>query len=458
MTKFLEKNLLFIFPLIFFIFVRYGYQFNGLTGEQSHIIFQQTLLGLGEGVTYLGLYPLIGGTIGILFSNETYWLQFISALGFVIAVYATYQLYDVKSKKENLKPYFFVSLTLSPIMLQHGISILDYMFCLGLLMVTWLFSFRFWKSKKNDDFILASILFVLTLFSNFTVFPLLLVPLFWLIKTIFTTNNNRSYLIGALFFLALSTFFWVDLFSNHHGFELLLDWQVSNFFTLNHYSPYRAEVSIVPNLIFSFYSIFHPTFFLLGIILLFFIKPKKDLKKRWYLWVSILIFLVFVSGLPYQNESLLLFVIPFISMAFAPAFGRFYKLLKKQLKLHMAFTILLVFTQLGLFTFHFSEEFKRSKLEQQLSNYITGFTQKNIYVSGMQNALISYVTEKRSVDFTTKNFLHYQRNSLVVANENDILNNDTSSFVFKNWNLMNNNYEIRKIKKFRDGWALFELR
>ena len=458
MTKFLEKNLLFIFPTIFLIFVRYGYQFNGLSGELSHVIFQQTLLGLSEGGTFLGVYPLIGGAIGILFSNETFWLQFISALGFVIAVFATYQLYDVKSKKENLKPYFFVTLTLSPVMLQHGVSILNNMLCLGFLMAAWLFSYRFWKAQKNQDFLLSVVLLTLTLFTNLVVFPLLIVPLYWLLKTVFTKKTLYSYFIGSSFFFVLLLGHIGAVLSNFQNVEQITEWRISNFFSLNKNTTFGEQVSVIPNAFFGLYSIFHPIYFLLGIVLVFFIKPQKDLKKRWYLWVTIAIYLFFIAGFPYQNPRLLLFIIPFVCMAFTAAFGRFYKLIKKQLKLHMVFTIILVFTQLGLFTFHFSEEFKRGKLEQQLAIYIEGFPQKNIYASGMQKVLMSYVNNKSSIDFTRKEFTNFQRNSLVVANENDILNYDTSSFVFKNWSLMNNNYELRKIKKFQYGWALFELR
>jgi 4-amino-4-deoxy-L-arabinose transferase-like glycosyltransferase len=448
--------------------VRYGYYFNGLYGQDAHRYYTYSyelsgwLFGNGELGHFVWpvLFPLFGGLLGFIFGHNDLFLQLLSTFGLFLTAYSTYHLYDVKKKKENLKPYFFITLILSPIALKHGVLVMSDMLCLGFVMSAWNFSYQYQKFGSWKSLLLTAFFGALAIMTRYVAAILLIIPLYWTLKTIWKKKQWIYLVVGlGIIILVLTPHYIIKSSATSFlGHSWLQHWNFLNIFKTQ-FSGIEGHFNYsFPNFIYILFSLFHPLYFILGVVLIFFVKLKKDFKKRWFLWVGLLIYLIFIGGIPYQNKRFLLLAVPFVSMIFVPAFGRFFKLIKERLKMHFVFTILMVFIQLGLFTYSFKNVYQLNKIEKEVATYIEGFPQKDIYGFGIDIALKSYLIDKEFYNLWEKEYVHFKRNSLVVFNEARFSEQWKGKNPMINWETMNEKYELRAIKQFPKGWTLYELR
>ena len=107
---------------------------------------------------------------------------------------------------------------------------------------------------------------------------------------------------------------------------------VLNLFKRNFDTAEGSFSYLFPNIGFVFYAFFHPLFFSLGAILIFFIHPKKDFNSQVYVAIGLAVYLLFLAGIPYQNKRFLLLAMPFVGILFLEPFKRFFKLIRERTK------------------------------------------------------------------------------------------------------------------------------
>lgn len=407
------------------------------------------------------MYPLLGAILQILPFSAWFSLQLLSATGLLLSSFFTLKTLEIYFPKENFLPFVFVLFMLSPIALKFSVLGMSDMFCTGLIMGAWFTAEKFKQTNKFFHLAAAAIFAVLAINTRYGSAVLLIVPAFIVFQTVI---QKRLYLIfalasliGALFFIP-HFYFYQESASGFIHHSWLQQWNFKHFFKSSFTTSEGTLSYLFPNILFVFYGFVHPIYMGMGLILLFFVNLKTDAKKLKLVVITIAIYLLFLAGIPYQNKRFLLLALPFIVIFFAPAFKRFFGLLKLKLKVQFLFIGVLIFFQLAVFTYTFSTVLRRNKLEQNIVSAINNFPHQHLYGFDMDIAITSYGTNKMVHNLWQQEFQKFRRNSLVIFNEDQMAAQWSNKPPMNNWNRMNQFYEIRKVKSFDQGWALYELR
>jgi len=463
-----EVFYLLFLPMVIALSLGWMYGFNGLYGQDAHAYFGYSLelVNYFEGGSFPShffwpvFYPLFGASLGFVFGHTLVMLQLISALGMGLTVFFSYKLFQLNIKKEKYVPYFFVFLVLCPIVLKSAILIMSDMLCLGLIMGSWYYTFLFEKNKKGWLILPAAAFAILAVNTRYGAAVLLFVPLYVIIKTVLKEKQWLYLGLGILTiaFLSIPHFF---LKSNDPvgfvGHSWLTNWSLLNPFQRNFETNEGIFNYLFPNIGFVMYSFFHPLFFSMGAILLFFIKPKEDFLAHKYIAIALGIYLLFLAGIPYQNKRFLLLAMPFVTILFLPSFKRFFKLVREKVKVEMMFFVVIIFSQIVFFTYSFINVYQRNKLEKEIAFVIFKYPQKHLYGFDMDISLNSYGVDKNIHNMWVEEYPKFIRNSLVIFNEEKFAQQWKGKAPMNNWKMMNEKYEIRKVDSFKEGWNLYEL-
>ncbi|MBL7797477.1 MAG: hypothetical protein JNJ90_13360 [Saprospiraceae bacterium] len=130
--------------------------------------------------------------------------------------------------------------------------------------------------------------------------------------------------VVLLFFTVMGVLAHLDNWSLSPA-PIWLDWSVFNFFKSTFVRGELTESYTLPNLAYLFYPLVHPGFCLtLPALLLLFKKTDVHLYSKRVLALSLLLFLVYQSGLPMQNPVGLLPGYVILLLLLFPAWDRFF--------------------------------------------------------------------------------------------------------------------------------------
>lgn len=466
--KVAEIFYLLLLPIIITISTGWMYSFNGLYGQDAHAYFGYALelssyFDGGDFPSHFFwpiFYPLLGASLSYLFGHTLIMLQLVSALGMGLTTYYSYKLLHLNIKKEKYVPYFFVFLVLCPIVLKSSVLIMSDILCIGLIMGAWYYAFLFDKTKNGWQILPAAAFAILAINTRYAAAVLLLVPMFVILKN---TIQQKKWIHLALGLLLISVLCIPHFYFKSNdpvgfvGHSWLTNWSFLNLFKRNFDTVEGSFSYLFPNIGFVFYAFFHPLFFSLGAILIFFIHPKKDFNSQFYVAVGLAVYLFFLAGIPYQNKRFLLLAMPFVGILFLEPFKRFFKLIREKFKVEMLFFVVIIFSQFGFFTYSFLTVLQRNKLEKEVAYVVSKYPQKHLYGFDMDVSLKSYGCEKKIHNMWVEEYPKFTRNSLVIFNEEKFAQQWKDKAPMNNWKLMNDKFEIREVDKFKEGWSLYEL-
>ncbi len=460
--------LLIAFPLVFLLFVRYGYQFNGLYGQDGHAYLRYTKelqiwFFANTTLSYFIwpiIYPLIGAFLSLVFGNEMLILQLISALSLSGVCYYTYKLHEVKKNKQRLIPYFFLFLCLSPIMLKSSIVIMSDMLCLFFIMGAWFYSFDYKKTSALKSVLIASIFSAFAVTTRHVAPLLLIVPMVVVLQVMFKNRLWVHLIIGGLMVVSIiAPQLWIksDELTKAFNHDLFQEISIRNLFKREFTTAAGTNRYLLPNILGVLYPFVHLLFYLPGVIVLYFFQPKKDISKRKYLWIGLGIYLLFLAIVPYQNKRFLMLTMPFVAMILAPSFTRFYKVIKKRYQVQTLFTVVVIFIQLGVFTYTFNNVYQRNILEQKTAQVINSYPNKTLYGFDLDISLPSYGCNKEIKNLWKDVYPKFRKGSLLLFNveKNRVQWKDKNPMI--NWQNLITNYNIIKLNDLGNGYILYEI-
>ena len=175
------------------------------------------------------------------------------------------------------------------------------------------------------------------------------------------------------------------------------------------------------------------------------------------LFISTLIYSLFIAGIPYQNKRFLLIVFPLVTLLFYPAWKGLTTFLaqKKLLKLSLLLAILL---QTALFIRALTPLYSLNKLEQKVAKTISNWPHHSIYGFGMDIGLKTYLPNRQWNSLFTAELNSFEKESLVLFNEQKFAYQWEGKTPMNNWYRLNDQYDLQLIEDFEKGWKLYEIR
>lgn len=465
----MQKSSIFIssFYILLFIFIRFILGFDGLYGQDAYEYLRYTealkkfmLNGTSPGDYFWGIYyPLTGSLLSLITNNSTLALQLISFVSLVILVVLVEKIIVTIYKVKINKIISFLFVGLSPILLTMSFLVMSDMMASCLILASFYYFIQYLENNKEHHFLIGIGLSTIAILTRYVevliVFPILIYLLIALIKN----RKFKSVFLAILIFVLICLpHFLIRTndslkFINH---SWLTTWNIANLFQ-NHFETVDgiAQYEYI-NLAYCLFPFYYKYFFVFGgIIILFtlFFNRTKITKYQLLLLVTIIIYIIFIGGISFQNNRFLIPVIPLILVLFYPSFQKLFQ--KKNLVYYLFLPIILI--QLYYFKNYGQLYYTRNKLEQQIYQILKPYEGNTLYSFDIDIAL-----QGRQMNFEFHNlflekFTNFKKNALVLVNENNLEQQWFGKSPFINWNKIKNTCELKEIKQINADWKLYQI-
>ncbi|MCW9066081.1 MAG: glycosyltransferase family 39 protein [Ignavibacteriaceae bacterium] len=407
-------------------------------------------------------YPLAGAILSFITINNILSLQLISLVSFLFAIFYVKRILRLifVESQENILLYISIAFAVSPIMLVYSQLVMSDMLCLFFITAGFYHSVKFEKEFQNKDYLFAVMFMAAAVCTRYVSIVILIFPAVLIIK-VFVKNFQIKTLIFSLLIAAIILLPEVILKFNYRFDFLnnvwLKNWNLLNFIGASFNTPEGYFNYRFPNIIYAFENLFHPAFIFMGIVLIPFIR-KSDFEIRVVKQsiIIIILYVIFIAGIPFQNLRFLLLTFPFVIILMYTPFLRLNSYLKHPL-IKKLLILSVAVIQLFFYGYMFNTIYKQNKLEREISDYLKGFPGRFIYTFSIDPALRSYNVKNRIINLWSEKVTDYRDSSFLLFNKEKFEQQWQGKNPMINWNYFKDNYSSNKIKQFEDGWELYEL-
>lgn len=465
-----SKYLLLIFPVIVFLFFYYYLNFDGLYGQDAYeylryskAIRNYLITGQNPGDYFWPLfYPIFGALFSFITQKTTISLLLISTLSLSITAYYLSKIINLLFKKTPYNIlYIFVFFLLSPIIFKSGLLVMSDILTLQFIVLS-IFQFLKFKQTKAFKYFYFFTIFCFAAFMTRYASAVVLLP-FVINGTLLFFKQKKWYkhivfLLLVLFILSLPHL----IIRNNNATEFLShqwlqDWSVVNIFKRNFITVDGASHHKLPNILYALSNIFHPRFFFVGIVFIPFLLNKKfRFNSSKILSSSILLYAIFLAGIPFQNSRFLILSFPLILILCYPVFVFLsdYKYFKKT----FYFGIFLIgLMQLFLIHKTFKSTLVRNKLEIEMASLLKPYQNNTLYSFDIDIAL-----QGRNLEFNYKNlwqkrYTNLQNGDLILFHPTKFIKQWQGKNPMLNFNYFKENYTLKVIKELPENWQLYKV-
>lgn len=406
-------------------------------------------------------YPLLGALLGGAFGLELESLRLISALSLLVLIV----LWGSVLRRAffggpTLELFLVLSLVLSPFLLRYSLVVMSDVPAIALAAAAFAATVRWCKASASAGGVWWLILAMLTtgmaLTVRLAVAPVL--PVF-IVAWVYGPEVGRRWRMGAAMLLVVITMV-VLLFTPDWPWLMelvrgpLREWTPLNLLRRELVSDDGILRYVLPN---GFYvlSVFgHPGFLPMGLLLLPFLQRSDlaPLHARLALGV-VVVYLLFIGGLPFQNDRVLLFAQPFVALLLFPAFVRAlewasarglqaYKLMAPVMVVQAMLFIraMLPFVQQGV-------------VERELTALVVALEPSRIYTHGMGAAFDNGCPNAMVIELWYGDIEVFEPGALFVVRPSDLAEQWAGHPPLDNW-LRAKAQGVQVLLQRSDGWTI----
>jgi 4-amino-4-deoxy-L-arabinose transferase-like glycosyltransferase len=478
-----EKNLssavvalcfLIVFPLVIWILLRL-FDFNGLYGQDAYeyLRYADALVdwmkkGNPPGDYFWPVnYPFFGALGGYLTGNTLACLQFISVFSLTAAAFVVYRVLgdfrERNSDKNILFLYCFCCCLMAPFLLRSAMLVMsDSVAILGVVCFYYGY-FRYERTKKAKWLLLLSAAAGAAVMTRYALAIFLVLPALHLLVLVF--KNRHWYLLfpaivlAALFLIPHGWIRYEEPFA-FLGHNYLGEWSWQHWFQ-RVFNRQDGQVAYrLPNLLYAFSYVYHPGFFLLGAVILPFVKWSdwKPMVQRITLF-SVLLYTFFIAGIGFQNQRFLLPLLPLVLILFYPAFLRSWHWLQTKIRLQRKwFFVGLVSLQLVLFVYSFNTVWLMNRVEKTIATSLQAYPADHLYCFYLDPALESYQVPQKLINLWKEPITRYKIQSYILFHPTRFSHQWEGHTLMENWAYLRKNYHLEELESFPDGWVLYQIK
>lgn len=446
-------------------------EFNGLYGQDAHAYTQhareiQAFWLTGEPLPSffwpIG-YPLMGAAIGILAPGipGTQLFTMLALAGSLVYVQLLLQ-YTYPQAGWRIVVYSLLAFLMAPYVLRAGLVAMADIPALFLSLGAVYHTFRFQQHPVWFHTLIAGSLGGLAIFTRYAAGLVLLIPAITMLISLIRQKQALPVLAGfggliagLLPQLLLEGLFQTDL--GQHGFSQ--QWSLLNLFRSAFETSNGQFDYAVFNLVYALFNIGHPAYLFFGVPALCFVR-KTDFRPFTIkvLLAAFVLYALFLAGLPFQNKRFLLLNFPFWLVFLFPAFNRGLEWTWHWLRLRAVWLLLLaLLMQAGLFARVLYPFWERSQLEQQVAQYLEDQPADRLYTFSLDVALTTYRVPQKLINLQHSSIADAEKGDWVLFNEPELADQWRGQAVMRHWKQLNQEFELKPVKSFPEGWTLYRL-
>jgi hypothetical protein len=440
---------------------------KGLNGQDAHdylrIAKEWSHWSIGEGrprmVEHPHGYPIAGALLGI-FGSELLGLRLISASALLlIAAMMRWLLLRPGAERIRVDVYVLLAVVLSPFMLRYSMVVMSDVPAMAIMMAAFLFTVR-WLSEGRSCWPTLALLFIgLALGFRIAVAPLVL-PLILAIVHGPSAGRRMRWVAMFVGLALLIVGAWYALGADVLGMlgSPLREWSPFNLFRRELHSDDGVLHYTFPNLLYVTSVVIHPGFFVMGLLLIPFVR-RSDLgpvHARLALIMAVC-YLLFIAGMPFQNDRVLLMVLPLVALLCYPAFTRALEFLRsKKIEWRCAVAVLAVI-QAGLFIRAMVPFIHRSTVEQELAAIVNSEKPELVYTHGMGAAFVTYCPGVKVNELWYMELDHFEKGAMVVVHPRNLEDQWEGRPPAINWTRAQLQ-GVQVLHQRQDGWIVARVR
>jgi hypothetical protein len=447
------------------------FSFDGLYGQDGfgYLNYAEQLnLYISQGVqpepfSWPIYYPLISALFSQIFGHLSQIMQFVSLISWGITGIFIYKLIllDFKAKKQTFfyVLWFFI---LSPYVFRLGQLVMSDMMAIMFILGSFYYGIIYGRQKKIKHLYLTTIMAVAAIMTRIPAVVVLLPLAVFMVIKMYQKPLHLFQLIGIVLVVIFMIFPYLLLNSgqaneilNHNAITL---WDANNFILNNFESGDNNAEYASPNIIYAFSHFYHPRYAFSGIFMLAMLVWKKAWKKEWLvLYISILLYSLFLAGIQSQNSRFLLLTFPLVVISLYPGYRAFSKLSFFINYRRIIYTGLILI-QCFLCYLSMKPIFSRIKLEKQIVKMMEPFQNETLYSFDMDISLAG-----RGMEFDYKNlwgekYDRFEIEGLVLFNIKAFSDLWEGKAPMDNWKKIVNTYKIDTLIQGPEGWNLYRVK
>jgi hypothetical protein len=467
MKKFYEKHsLAFLLglPVLMFLAINIGLDFNGLYGQDSHAYFQyaNSIIDYFNGgelrsnFYWPKLFSFLGAALGVFGMPVMLGMQLISLLSLLGVLYVGNKCIKLIYEKEG-SIFLLLGAATQVYFFRGGILIMSDMLAAFFVVVVYYFYLKIYISKQAFSIVYVLVFATLAVFSRYPSVILLVFPVLHALYLSLQTVKKRNRIITFILLGALAVVFVIlnnTMFNR--SIELLAEWNVANMFTRTLVSDSGSTHHWVPNSMYIFGSLFHIGYLSIGLFLLPFFHHVTRLNKAMLL--SVIVYLVFLSGLATQNYRFFVLSHVLVLIFVFPAFLGLWEWLQAK-KLRLIFIVGVLLFNIAFFTYSFGKTYRVFKVEKELVEALNKMeTSAPIYSFYVDQSFESYGINNEVRNFYYQEFTQFESGAIVVFNENKFKDQWKGHAVMNNWYHLTTNYQLDTLATLQDNWQIYRVR
>lgn len=333
-------------------------------------------------------YPMAGALLAVLTRSNGFALRLLSALALLIIVYTVRGvLRRAFPQERNVDRYVLLSVGLSPFLLRYGLMVMSDVPGMALLCVMYACTLR-WMAEGHVRWVLGAIgAAVLAIGVRFACAPLAFLLGIALVHGPAHGRRARwtiAILLGVVGAVLLFTLLPMDQVRALVARSPIGDWSALDVFRRELRSDDGVLRYALPNCLYVLTIAVNPGFIPIGVLLLPFVR-RADVRSPHAQLALVLVvaYLLFIAGMPFQNDRVLILVLPFLAVLLFPAFTRAWAFgVQKGMRPAWAMAALLTL-QSALFLRAELPFIRQARTERSLAAAVNGMHPRRVYTHGM---------------------------------------------------------------------------
>lgn len=454
--------------------------FNGLYGQDAHqyLHLSRVYSDLFTGLPYLPTdrgdsefavgYPLAGALLRNLGIPFPLALQAVSWLSAGLAAFCfdrCLQVLTPGARAESRWVFTGLGLLIAPLFIRSGLTVMSDMMGLALVLAAFANGLRVLETGRIGTAVWAAFFSGLAIITRFSVAPLL-APLLALVGFYLLQNRRWAFALVTLAagLLAVAPHFWLkaDVERSVFGHSLLQGWSFGNYFRASFTDANGTVSYFLPNCFYLLFPLAHPAF-CLPLPGLFLLAKKTDLHlvSKKVLAVCLVLYLLFLGGIPHQNLRYLLPAYAVLLLLFFPAWDRMFAyglyFFKRLAYAIFAATFVI---QLCCTAWLLAPTLARNRLETTVASELRNALPADamLFAFDLDVSLRSYLPDIRTKNLWEQLYTEFPAGSFILFNEPRLRPQWQGRNPILNWDHLKNDYRLQEITTLPDGWKLYEIK
>ena len=461
----LETISLYGVPITLFLLLTFGFDFNGLYGQDSHeylrcskeikhFFLEGTPIGEFHWPKGYSFFGAVLSLIGIKSLLAIRLVSLISALGTLYFSRKLIQLlFDVDGAL-----FLILGAATQVYFIRGGMLVMSDMLCALFIVAMFYHYARLTQQNAVLSLVWLLSFALLAFFTRYASIPILIAPIAHGVFVIL--RKHKIFIQFVLITLGIAVAVMLMMVNSNllkMGMSIFDEWKFVSIFSRSFTSLDQHQMTYtVPNFMYVFANFFHIGFLSLGVFLIPFYK--KIGKPNVMIMTVLVLYLLFLSGLITQNYRFFILTHPLVLIMLFPAFKGLWEWLKKKKLLHFFVIGTLLFNS-AFFIYSFSKTYKVHEVEKNVAEAIKKLQFSGpIYSFYVDQSFLSYGIKNEVRNLYMEKYESFEQGSIVVFNETKFNEGWKESNVIKNWESLNESHGLEILEELSNNWNIYRIK